>query len=70
MRNTIIFGSLLFLLFAVVFAPAGLMRTAFDQIPGATLTEPTGTLWEGSGRIFMNEQARGISAQQSCLPDH
>ncbi len=62
MRNTIIFGSLLFLLFAVVFAPAGLMRTAFNQIPGATLTEPTGTLWEGSGRIFMNEQGLGTLA--------
>ncbi|MCZ6640559.1 MAG: type II secretion system protein N [Gammaproteobacteria bacterium] len=38
------------------------MRTAFDQIPGATLTEPTGTLWDGSGRIYMKEQALGTLA--------
>ncbi|MFB3106102.1 MAG: type II secretion system protein N [Pseudomonadales bacterium] len=62
MRNTLIFGSLLFIFFAIAFAPAGLMRTAFDQVPGAVLTEPSGTLWEGSGRIYLNEQSLGLLA--------
>ena len=60
MRNTLIVGTLLFAIFAVVFAPAGLMRTAFSQVGGAQLTQPVGTLWDGSGQMYLNGEPAGV----------
>lgn len=59
MRRTILLGILLFLGFAVAFAPAGLVRLAFDQIQGATLTHPVGTIWQGQGQILLRERPLG-----------
>jgi hypothetical protein len=59
MRRTILWGVLLFLGFSVAFAPAGLMRVAFNQINGVTLTDPTGTIWHGRGQILLQEQPLG-----------
>jgi hypothetical protein len=59
MRRTILFGLLLFLGFAVAFAPAGLMRLVFDRIEGVSLTHPAGTIWHGSGRIILQESPLG-----------
>jgi hypothetical protein len=62
MRRTILLGILLFLGFAVAFMPAGLVRIAFDQIPGATLTHPAGTIWHGQGQILLYETPLGTLA--------
>ncbi|MCZ6709903.1 MAG: type II secretion system protein N [Gammaproteobacteria bacterium] len=59
MRRTILWGVLLFLGFAVAFAPAGLLRVALDQIDGVTLTDPTGTIWHGRGQILLQGNSLG-----------
>jgi len=58
-RRTLLLGILLFVGFAVAFAPAGLLRLAFDQIDGVTLTHPTGTIWHGHGQILLQESPLG-----------
>lgn len=47
-------GTLLVVVFAVVFAPAGLSRLALDQVEAVTLQDPSGTLWAGNGRLSVN----------------
>ena len=59
MRRTILFGLLLFLGFAVLFAPAGLVRLVFEQIEGASLTHPAGTIWNGRGQIRLHDKPLG-----------
>ncbi len=60
MRRTILWGVLLFLGFAVAFAPAGLVRVAFGQINSVTLTDPTGTIWHGRGQILLQGHPLGM----------
>jgi len=62
MRKTIVLGFLLFLGFAIAFAPAGLIRIVFDRIDGATLIHPAGTIWRGQGQIVIQENPLGTLA--------
>jgi len=47
----ILFGILTFLLCAVAFAPASLVRYAIPRDGVVTVAAPTGTLWRGSGEL-------------------
>jgi hypothetical protein len=52
MRRTLVVGILLFLAFAVVFAPAGLLRPVLERTDQVALLQPSGTLWSGQGRLL------------------
>jgi len=60
MRRTILIGMLLFVGFALAFAPAGLMRLAFNQLHGVTMTQAAGTIWHGQGRLLLEDRALGL----------
>ena len=46
-----LFGIVTFVLFAVVFAPASLVRHVIPRDGFVTIAAPTGTLWRGSGDL-------------------
>lgn len=57
MRKTLAAGLLLFVIFAVVFAPAGLLRSV---VPAEiVLVNPTGTLWQGDSQLIQQTQNLG-----------
>ncbi|MEQ8857839.1 MAG: type II secretion system protein N [Pseudomonadales bacterium] len=53
-------GLLLFLGFAVAFAPAALIRTVLPAEVGVDLLEPSGTLWNGVARLYLGGQDAGL----------
>lgn len=59
MRGLLLLGILAFLGFCVAFAPARLLAPLVERIDGAALTETTGTVWSGSGRLLFRGQVRG-----------
>ncbi len=59
MRKYLLIGGLLFALFVVAFAPAGLLRSLLEPVPGVALLNPTGTIWRGAGDLYLAEQPAG-----------
>jgi len=59
MIKTLVIGLLLFLLFAIVFAPASLLRTLVPASSGVELLEPSGTLWDGAADLYLAGQPAG-----------
>ncbi len=59
MTRTILVGVLLFLVFAVAFAPASLMRRMVPAGSGIDLLDTRGTLWHGSGDVYFAGQPAG-----------
>lgn len=59
MKKTLAIGLLLFIVFAVALAPAGLLRRATDALPGLDLAQPTGTVWHGAGQLIVDGQLIG-----------
>ncbi len=59
MLRTIVIGLLMFLGFAVAFAPATLVRTLLPDDSGVELLEPRGTLWNGAARLFLGGEGAG-----------
>ena len=57
-RNLII-GIVLFVLFAVIFAPASLLKTALPATGDIELLEPSGTLWDGAADLYLGGQPAG-----------
>jgi hypothetical protein len=57
--RTIVIGLLLFLGFAVAFAPASLIRTALPAGSGVELLTPSGTVWRGRAELFVGGQPAG-----------
>jgi hypothetical protein len=57
--KTLVIGVLLFLVFALVFAPASLLRTLLPTGGGLELLEPGGTLWDGAADLYLDGQAAG-----------
>ncbi len=51
MKRYFILGILVFIAFAVAFAPARLVDRALDQVPQVDLIDPRGTLWTGLGDL-------------------
>jgi general secretion pathway protein N len=52
-RRLIVVGAVTFLVLLVVFAPASLLRTLFDRMPGVALAGPAGTVWNGKGTLVV-----------------
>lgn len=52
-------GLALFLVFAVIFAPASLLRTLIPADAGVDLLSAQGTLWNGSGALYLAGQPAG-----------
>jgi hypothetical protein len=59
MKTTLIVGALLFVAFAVMFAPASLLRVLLPAGGGAELLSPTGTVWNGNGDLLLAGAAAG-----------
>jgi hypothetical protein len=53
-------GAILVVIFALVFAPAGLSRLVLEHVDGITLLEPAGTLWSGQGSVSVNGVPLGV----------
>lgn len=52
-------GLALFIVFAVIFAPASLLRTLLPAEAGIDLLSTRGTLWNGSGALYLAGQPAG-----------
>jgi len=59
MIRTLMVGIALFLIFAVVFAPASLIRRVLPTNAGVELLTPTGTLWKGAAEVYLGGQPAG-----------
>lgn len=59
MKRTLAIGLALFLLFAIILAPAGLVRVLIPDASGIDLLETSGTLWNGSGQLYLGGNAAG-----------
>ena len=59
MKRYLLAGIGLFLVFAVMFAPAGLLVRAVSATGIAQLTSASGTLWEGNGELLIQHRAVG-----------
>jgi hypothetical protein len=59
MKTTIIVGFTLFVAFAVVFAPASLLRVLLPADGSAELLEPTGTVWKGDAELYLAGTSAG-----------
>lgn len=57
MRTTVAAGVVLFLVFAVLFAPAGMLRPQMP--PDITLINPGGTLWHGRSQLIVRGSQLG-----------
>ncbi len=51
MVRYVLTGFVIFLVCAIIFAPAGLIDRVIDNQPGVALTDTRGTLWQGTGNI-------------------
>ncbi|NBC22663.1 MAG: type II secretion system protein GspN, partial [Gammaproteobacteria bacterium] len=59
MIRTLIVGIALFLIFAVMFAPASLIRRVLPTSADVELLTPTGTLWNGAAELYLGGQSAG-----------
>jgi len=59
MIRTIVIGVLLFVVFAIVFAPASLLRTVIPAGSSVELLEPSGTLWSGTADLYLAGRPAG-----------
>lgn len=59
MTRTLLIGAALFVVFAVVFAPASLVRRFVPEDSGVELLTPTGTLWNGAADLYIGGQPAG-----------
>ncbi len=59
MVKTLLVGLLLFLVFAVAFAPASLVRTLLPAGGGVEILESAGTVWDGTGDLYLAGQPAG-----------
>lgn len=59
MTRTLLIGAALFVVFAVVFAPASLIRRVVPADAGVELLAPTGTLWRGGADLYLGGQPAG-----------
>lgn len=59
MIRAIVIGLLLVLLFAVVLAPASLIRRFVPADSGIELLEPAGSLWDGAAELYLAGQSAG-----------
>lgn len=59
MVKALLVGLLLFLVFAIAFAPATLVRTLLPPDGGVQILEPTGTVWDGAGHLYLAGQPAG-----------
>jgi len=60
MIRYLVAGLLLFLGFALAFAPAGLLDRVIERNSQADLTDTRGTLWQGQANLLVNQQALGV----------
>jgi len=60
MRRYIVAGIVLFAMFLVVFAPAGLLKQLLSPLQGVELQSPTGTLWRGSADLYLADLPAGL----------
>ena len=58
-RGLVLLGIVAFLVFCVAFAPARLLAPLAERIDGAALTQTSGTVWSGSGRLVFKGRDRG-----------
>lgn len=59
MKTTIVVGLLLFVAFALVFAPASLLRVLLPADGAAELLSPTGTVWKGNAELYLAGTSAG-----------
>ena len=59
MIRYVVVGLLLFLGFAVAFAPASLVGTALPERSGVQLLTPSGTVWRGQAELLAGGQPAG-----------
>lgn len=59
MIRYVLVGVLLFLVFAVSFAPAGLLDRVISSSTEADLVEPQGTVWQGRGQLVVGGVSLG-----------
>lgn len=59
MTRAIVIGLFLVLVFAVVMAPAGMVRTLLPEDGALRILDPAGTIWSGGGDVFLAGQAAG-----------
>jgi hypothetical protein len=64
MGRYLLIGLLCFLLFAVVFAPAGLIPRLAAGVPGLQMHNAAGTVWRGSADVLIEGQDLGRAAWQ------
>lgn len=75
MKRTLAIGLALFLVFAVVMAPAGLLRVLIPDASGINLLDTSGTLWNGAGGLYLagipagtvEWRARAVTILQGAL---
>ncbi len=53
MKRYIAAGIVLFIVFALAFAPAGILDRAADEAPGLDLVDTRGTVWRGSADLLI-----------------
>jgi len=59
MKRYIIAGAFFFLVFAVAFAPAGLIVRGLAKVDGVDLVDARGTLWRGTGTLLVANTDQG-----------
>lgn len=59
MKRTIAIGVILFLAFAIAFAPASLLRTLLPAQSGIDLLQAGGTLWNGHASLYLAAEPAG-----------
>lgn len=60
MKRYLAAGSLLFIVFSVTFAPAGLLDRVADAAPGVDLIDARGTVWQGSADLLVEGLPLGL----------
>lgn len=59
MRRYLLIGAILFLAFVIAFAPAALLRSGLGMVEGVALLNPVGTVWRGSGDLYLADLPAG-----------
>ena len=60
MKRYIIAGTVLFVGFAIAFAPAGLVDRGVENVPGVDLVDTRGTVWNGQAQMLLEGQPLGV----------
>jgi hypothetical protein len=64
MKRYILIGVGFFLVFAIAFAPAGIIDRALDGVPAVDLVDARGTVWQGSATLIAEGTRQGDVAWQ------